>query len=168
MIGLVGHARAGKDTLAKALMRCLPGAERFAVSDGIAAYARAIGAMTDRVPAVLQDVGWSLRKDRQSVWLDTLYGAIDDRRPAWAIITGVRFHDEAEMIRAMGGRLVRVNRLEADGAEHVSGDRDRAHIVEAQIDSIACDQTVSIASGNLVMFDSAAEWLARELSGVAA
>jgi hypothetical protein len=163
VLGLCGHARAGKDTLAKALMKRLPGAERFAVSDGIAAYARAIGAMQDRVPSVLQDVGWSLLRDRPGVWLDVLYGAMNDRRPTWAIVTGVRFDTEAAMIRGMGGSLVRVTRLEPGGEEYVTNDRNVKHIVESGIDGLVCDQQVRIVSGRLAGFDDAAEMLTRWL-----
>lgn len=164
VVGFVGRSRAGKDTLAQAIVRLRPGAERFGFSDAIAAYARVSGQMTVRDPVVLQRVGWAARQSRPTVWLDALYGAISDRRPPLALITGVRFEDEAEMVRAMGGTLVRVVRQMPDGSEYVSPDRPADHPVERQVDQLECRHAVMINDQNLGMFDRAAEWLLDELS----
>src|SRR5574343_730126 len=136
VIGITWRARHGKDTLAIGLLSNIPGAERFAFSDGLSAYCRAIGKMTARDPRVLQDEGTRLRNERESVWLDVLYGAIQDRAPRIAIVTGVRFPNEARMIRDMGGVIIKVIRYTDDGRLFCASDRDLNHPSEAAIDAI--------------------------------
>src|SRR5262245_48625388 len=149
VIGITGSARHGKDTLASFLLQLVPGAERFAFSDAISAYARVSGRMTNRDPSVLQEIGWLMRLQRPSVWLDALYGTICDRCPSLAVITGVRFTDEAQMIRQMGGKLVRVVRVEPDGSPFVDPARDPAHPTESEISSIMVDAELVAASGDI-------------------
>ena len=157
VLGLCGAARHGKDQLARLLCELVPGAERFALSDGIAAFARAHGWMTKRDPRTLQEVGWELRQARPGAWLEVLYGAIDDRRPPLAIVTGIRFADEAALVRQMGGQLLRVVRLEADGRPFVDQDRDPAHPVERQIATLSVDAEIVARSGDLEALRAAAQ-----------
>lgn len=164
VLGLVGHARAGKDTLAQALIKLRPGAERFGFSDAISVYARASGQMAARDPVVLQKVGWAMRQARPSVWLDALYGTISDRAPALAIVTGVRFEDEAALIRAMGGSLVRMIRMLPNGSHYVSPDRPHDHPVEREIDRLYCEREIIINDGNFPMIDRSAAWLLDDLA----
>jgi hypothetical protein len=146
VIGLCGHARHGKDETARLLLRLCPGAERFAFSDALAVEARVHHGMTTRDPRTLQDVGMDMRESHPGVWLDALYGAIEDRRPELAVITGVRFPDEAAMVRAMGGQVIRVVRLGPDGRRYVSPDRPAAHRAEAEIDGLAADGEITAAT----------------------
>lgn len=162
VVGICGHARHGKDALALALLRVCPGAERFAFSDAIAAYARVTGVMTARDPRVLQEVGWAMRQRSPDVWKLALYWAIVDRAPRLAIVTGVRFLDEASLIRQMGGQIVRVRRVLADGSAFVDADRDRDHPVEREIEAIGFDLHVTVREGELARLDEyAAQLVAR-------
>jgi hypothetical protein len=149
VLGITGHARAGKDTLAQMILRVVPGAERFAFSDGLAAYCRATRQMSARDPRVLQRVGMSLRDADALVWLDVLYGAIADRRPPLAVVTGVRFENEARMIREMGGDVIRVVRRNADGSMYVSDDRPNDHPAEQAVDRVVASSHVDAASGDV-------------------
>lgn len=135
IIGITGHARHGKDELARALIRLLPGAERFALSDAVAAYGRAQGLMTHRNPAILQRIGTHLRETDPDVWARCLYFALEDRRPEIAVITGVRYPNELAMIRGAGGRLVAVSRPEAPPLV----DRDPTHPVEQSIATVMAE-----------------------------
>lgn len=132
VVGITGRARHGKDELARALLRHITGAERFAFSDAVAAVARSLQLMGHRDPRVLQDVGTRLRQVEPETWLRCLYHAIQDKAPGVAIITGVRYPNEAAMIREMGGHLVAVERPYAPALT----DRDPAHPVEQQIDQL--------------------------------
>lgn len=142
VVGITGHARHGKDTFAKMLIAEVPGAERFAFSDAVAAHARATGEMDARDPRVLQIVGNRERERDPDVWLRCLYRSIEDRMPRLAVVTGVRFPNEVEMIRAMGGSVIKIERaLDASHASRfVATDRDMAGPTERQIDTIAVDQ----------------------------
>lgn len=160
VIGLTGAARHGKDSAAKVLLKLLPGSERFALSDALSAYCRVHHGMVKRKPALLQDVGMAMRESRPGVWLDALYGALQDRQPEIAIVSGVRFPDEAAMIRAMGGTLVRVIRQEPTGQPYVAEDRDPSHRAEAEIDALDVDAVITATSGDLIGLERAvAGWL---------
>jgi hypothetical protein len=133
VIGITGAARSGKDELAKAILRAVPGAERFAFSDAVASIARARYDMATRNASLLQEIGTLYRGTRgPNIWLDCLYGAIADRLPRVAIVTGVRYPNELELIAAMGGALVGVRRA---GRPPLT-DRDPAHEVESHIDRL--------------------------------
>lgn len=153
VIGLVGHARHGKDEAARVLARLVAGARRYAFSDAISIYARLQHGMTQRDPVVLQDVGYQVRLDRPSAWLDAVYWQIHDHSPDLAIITGARFEDEVQMIRDMGGLIIKVYRVNEDGSEFVSGDRDRKHAVERDIDSLHHDGLVRNVTGKKPLFE---------------
>lgn len=127
VVGITGAARHGKDELAKALLRRIAGAERFAFSDAVAVEARANGWMTTRDAAVLQRVGTRYREVfDEDVWVKCLHGAIEDRRPAVAIVTGLRYPNELAWLRAVNGTLIGIIR---DYAPPLV-DRDPSHPVE--------------------------------------
>jgi hypothetical protein len=163
VLGISGKSRHGKDSLAQEIIKLRPGAERFGFSDAISVYARVSGEMSERDPVVLQRVGWAMRQTKPTVWLDALYGTISDRRPALALVTGVRFKDEVELIRAMGGTLVRIVRILPDRSEYVSPDRPADHPVEQQIDGLYCEREIVINDRNLAMIANAAAWLLADL-----
>jgi hypothetical protein len=132
VIGITGHARHGKDTLAQALMAVRPGAERWALSDAVAVVARVYHGMGARDAWTLQTVGTAMRMIDPSVWLRCVHGAIADKRPPLAVITGVRYPDEAQMVRDMGGVIVGIGRASAPALI----DRDPSHVVESHIDQL--------------------------------
>jgi hypothetical protein len=132
VVGITGAARHGKDELARALVSVVPGAERFAFSDAVAAVARAEGRMVARDARVLQAVGTERRRARPSVWLECLEGAIRDRRPVLAVVTGVRYPDEFALIESLGGVVVGVVR---PGAPALT-DRDAGHEVESHVPAL--------------------------------
>jgi hypothetical protein len=133
VVGITGAARSGKDELARAIIRNYPGAERFAFSDGVAAIARARYFMGARDAGLLQQIGTLYRSTRGTeVWLRCLYGAIADRRPRLAVVTGIRYPNELDLIRALGGMLVGIVR---PGRPPLT-DRDPAHEVESHVDGL--------------------------------
>jgi hypothetical protein len=67
--------------------------------------------MTQKDAPLLQRLGLEAREHDPEVWLRAVYWAIEDARPAIAVITDVRFENEAEFVRGMGGTLVRVSRV---------------------------------------------------------
>ena len=163
VLGITGRARAGKDTLAREIIRRIPGAERFAFSDGVAAVERAVpwlaDPMTTRDPRRLQARGELERQKDPYVWLRVTYGAIQDRRPVLAIITGLRTPAEVDLVRGMGGLVVRVRR-EGPQGHYVATDRDPDHPIERQIESLAATYEVIIQDGHAdTMMPSAATWV---------
>ena len=136
VLGLTGAARHGKDTAAAAVAACVPGAKLYALSDAISVVCRVFHGMTRRDPGLLQRVGFDQRLLTPSVWLDALYWKIDEDRPSLAIITGVRFPDEADMVHLMGGTVIRVRRVTDHGLPYQATDRNLAHPVEQSMSGI--------------------------------
>ncbi len=167
VLGICGAARAGKDELAKALIRQVPGAERLAFSDPMAAVARVCHGMTKRHPETLQHLAMLYRDQRPGVWVDAVYGAIQDRRPPLAIVTGLRFPGDAQLVRDLGGPIVRVVRVCAHGDEPAP-DRDPSHRAEAEEADIVADCEIALCSGQVDRFAHAAallaDWLAQRTS----
>jgi hypothetical protein len=128
LIGFAGAAGAGKDSAAKALM--LNGAERRAFADPIRRLLYALNPYVDdcacrlvdlvhdegwesakrstpEVRRMLQELGSEVRKTANpNYWIDLTLTDL----PAFAVITDVRFSNEAEAIRALGGIIVQINR----------------------------------------------------------
>jgi hypothetical protein len=153
VIGLGYRAQHGKDQAAAILARRLGcDVQRFAISDAIAVVARVSHGMTSRDPKTLQDVGYAERQRRPGVWLETLYGAIADRRPRLALVTGIRFPDEAQLVKDMSGATIRVTRVNADGSPFVAPDRPADHPTEHGLDGYPFDYTIVNVSGELEAF----------------
>lgn len=141
VVGITGRARHGKDELARALVRQIPGAERFAFSDALSAVARTLQLMDRRDAHVLQQLGTRLRDVDPDTWVRCLYHQLEDKRPSVAVITGIRYPNELAMIRQMGGTLVAVERPQAPALT----DRDPHHPVEQQIASLMAEADVCIS-----------------------
>lgn len=144
VVGITGAARHGKDELARALMRHIAGAERFAFSDAVAVVARINGLMTTRDAAALQKVGTRYRETvGPEAWVRCLHGAIEDRRPQLAVVTGIRYQNELDWLRDVHGTLVGVVR---PGAPALT-DRDPSHPVEQGVADLLrhADATFTIA-----------------------
>jgi len=128
LIGFAGAAGAGKDSAAKVLIRA--GAERRAFADPIRRLLYALNPYVDNcacrlvdlihdegwesakrstpeVRRMLQELGSEVRKTAQpTYWIDLTLADL----PALTVVTDVRFPNEAEAIRALGGIIVQINR----------------------------------------------------------
>jgi ABC-type dipeptide/oligopeptide/nickel transport system ATPase component len=142
VIGIVGRAGHGKDEAAGAICRVIPDARRYTFSDAIAIYARIQCGMKKRDPKLLQEIGTGNRDANPDIWASMIYWQIHDHKPPLAVITGVRFREEARIIRRIGGTLLRVSRFNPDGTLFVLGDRDETHAAESEVDTIYCDDTI--------------------------
>ena len=130
ILGLTGLATAGKDTGAAALLPL--GFERVALADPMRDMLRALGVRDEHMNGPAKEspvphLGLSYRRLAQT--LGTEWGrALDPNlwckvarervyavlaRGAHVAVTDVRFDNEAEMLRAMGGRIVLVERPDA-------------------------------------------------------
>jgi hypothetical protein len=156
VIGLVGQSGHGKDEVAKMLIRNCPGTERFGFSDGISYRARLNGEMVERNPTFLQPISSGIAREH---FLNAMYYAISDRKPTVAVITGIRAPDEAELIRSMGGRIVRVRRVDREGRPYVNPDRDSTHPIEQMIPKIHADAEIVATSGDFVTLEMMAKQL---------
>lgn len=150
-IGFVGASRHGKDTAAKALLKAIPGSERFAFSDAVSTLARVRHGMVKRDPALLQAIGTGERAHRSTVWLDALYGLLCDREPETIIVTGLRYREEVDLVRCLAPQsiILRVTRMLPSGQPYVADDRDPNHPVEQGIVSLPADAEIVAQSGDV-------------------
>lgn len=153
LVGITGKARSGKDTFAKALIK--HGYQRIAFADAVKEVTALIAAepthlyfddvtkeeYTDALQMTrrqaLQKVGTEgIRKALgEDIWIRrALRLWVADGKPA-AVITDVRFDNEAEAILALGGHLVRIVRPDNDGLQGTAA----THASEAGVSSDLID-----------------------------
>jgi hypothetical protein len=68
------------------------------------------------------------------VWTRTLYWTIAEQAPLVAIISDVRFPNEAEMVKEMGGTLIQCIRRTQSGRQYVDPSRSATHPSETALD----------------------------------
>lgn len=134
IIGLCGKARSGKDTAANMLQTIKPTAGKVAFADPIRAAAKAMFDFTDEhlhgklkevvIPRygksprqIMQTLGteWGRDTIHEDLWLLIAEEKIDAFVGAgrWAIVTDVRFENEADFIRKKGGQIWHIRRGDA-------------------------------------------------------
>lgn len=156
MLLAFGHkARQGKDTAGEAvveyynrrresaaqhLMRdskfdaLYPPASIFKFADALYQVCREEYGMTEKDAPLLQKVGDGRREQfGKTYWIDKLSAKIDAFKGI-AVITDVRYTNEADWVNARGGHCINVRRLHPDGTPFVTTDRDPNFISEVQLD----------------------------------
>lgn len=126
IIGVSGKARSGKDSLFAFASK--DGYQRLSFAEELKARARRdLGLTVDHTDGWLKDASCSLlsghspreflidlgnlyRKYRPTFWVDIVLGKIKQAPTAKFMITDVRYPNEAEAIRKIGGLLIRLER----------------------------------------------------------
>ena len=163
LIGLTGYAQSGKDTVAQFLVNKY-GYRRIAFADKIRDFLYDLNPQikvgydgvsnirilvdndgwdtTKQIPQVrqlLQDIGVSARNIfGENFWVDQ---ALESIKPGEkVVVTDVRFNNEADHVKLMGGQIWRIRR---PGVTSVN-----SHISETQMDGYKVDQ-IFLNSGSL-------------------
>lgn len=144
LIGLIGKARSGKDTAASALI-AERGFTRVAFADPVRALALSIDPLIPapdvhhRLSTLVRFYGWEVCKDsfpevrrilqhvgngyRENVsptaWTDMARPVLTNRTGP-IVVTDVRYRNEADLIRDLGGDLIRIVRPGTQAGTHVS------------------------------------------------
>ena len=118
-IGLIGLAGSGKDTAAKALKELY--FQRVAFADQVKNIAFDFGwnGLKDkRGRKLLQDLGMAGRAYKESIWIDYVH----EETVGFGnhVFTDVRFQNEADYIRGLGGIIVRIVRPGIISGNHES------------------------------------------------
>lgn len=139
IIGLSGFARSGKDTVAETLVKeC--GYERVAFADAIRDILYAMNPQVggDRLVPLVDEYGWDVAKAKEEVrellqslgysarrvigdgvWIEAALRNLDPDKNY--VIADVRFQNEAETIRMLGGEIWRVERPDVTAVNtHIS------------------------------------------------
>jgi hypothetical protein len=149
VIGLGHKARQGKDTAAQILCGALPGrVQRFSFADDLYAVCRVLHGMTAKDAPLLQRVGCAERERDPHVWIRSVYGKILDARPGYAVITDVRFENEMDFVRQLGGECWRVDRVLSSGARFVDPSRPANHPSEIALDGARWDRVIENPDGD--------------------
>lgn len=151
IIGLLGPARAGKDTICilMALDRPLT---RLAFADGVKEeVADAIGMPVsfieehkERLRPLLQYWGTELRRDLfdRDYWVKRLLAKLAHVHTGLVVVTDVRFPNEARALAERGARLIRVLRGPANTDSHSS----ETWVQSAEARALAPDEVVNDGS----------------------
>ncbi len=138
VIGLGHKARNGKDSTACVFQDFFGSqARRYAFADALRAICRVDHGMTVKDAKLLQRVGTDVYRNvrGENVWVDALYWTIAEQQPLVAIITDVRFFNEAQMVKDMGGSIIKCVRRCQDGSQFIDPSRDKTHRSETELDS---------------------------------
>lgn len=140
VVGLGHKARQGKDTLARFMVieagRRGYYAKQYHFAAGVYSLAKRLG-MKDKDPKVLQALGTDvMREINLATWVDDMLDNFNRDNPTLAIITDVRFPNEANFIKGYEfSLLVRVDRYNVTGSRFIADDRDPNHVSETALDS---------------------------------
>ena len=129
IIGLSGYARSGKDTVAGMLIG-LHGYENRAFADGVREFLLHLNPILEdghRLNELIYDYGWEYAKARTEVrrllqelglgvrnffgentWVDRAMAGVSSSQKV--VFTDVRFPNEADMIKSLGGEVWRIQR----------------------------------------------------------
>jgi len=159
LIGITGKAGSGKDTVADYLVR-EHGFIKYSLAAPLKAMLKAIGVpcetqeekaainpifgVTNRYMAQSLGTEWMRECIAQDGWLRLARRFIDTQRelsrlsedgtPGGVVVADIRYDNEAQMIRSMGGTIWRIERGSAD----IAG----AHVSEAGIDPALVDRWI--------------------------
>ena len=120
-----------------------------------------------QVPEVrrfLQVLGTEAVRDHlgENAWVDALdlsIGRAGD--PVNVVITDVRFPNEAEYVKDMGGTMLRISRLNVDGTPFDNG-LSKDHPSEAHIASLPVDYDLIARTGELAKVFAAVDFIATD------
>lgn len=160
IIGIGSRARNGKDTAGEAikahydyqnsLLRThgLAGGTKVSIVKFAAALydeARIEYGMTTKDPILLQNIGMARRAEDPDYWVKRAFQSVPTGTHI-VVITDVRFKNEAEAIKAKGGHLIEVVRLNQDGTRYYADDRPRDHQSETELDGYNWDHYIKTKS----------------------
>ena len=155
IIGFTGYARSGKDTAAKTLLETQH-FQRIAfadairttllslnplISDGlrlaeiVSQYDWEVAKSYPEGRRLLQTLGVEMRLNDPDIWVKAAFKGLQLDHPASkVVVTDVRFPNEADYIRKLGGHIIRVVR---PGYGPIND-----HISERAMDEYECDLTL--------------------------
>lgn len=150
LIGLSAKARYGKDETVEHMTRLLAPdlvVRRVAFADGVREEARELwgwnGVKDAAGRTLLQEIGAHRRAEDPEYWIKRAFSKIDlgFSRTIW-MIPDVRYVNEANRVRELGGEVWRIERRGRDGHPFVNGLSaiQQTHPSETDLDNYPFDQ----------------------------
>ena len=103
--------------------------------------------MTEKDAPLLQRAGSERRLENPNYWIDRVFEQIDSVKPKIAVITDLRYENEAYAVATRGGVTIRVSRLNEDGTPFVATDRPANHPSEIDLDGYRFDHYIQAYTG---------------------
>ncbi len=154
LLGLVGKKKSGKDTFCKILQGfsaariiSLP-VLRLAFADQVkdelclelGVSREHLEKYKEKFRPLIKDKGMEGRKKDPKYWINIVDKLIEEyensKKICVCVITDVRFVNEAEYVKSLGGKTVRIRR------EDIKEDTEDTHISETELEQIQCDYAV--------------------------
>ncbi len=172
LIGLGNKARQGKNYVANYMQEAIPEIKQYSFADELKKHCKAnhdelvpqwqLWKQTKQQPiakddpiygytAILQWFGTEvMRKRSPDHWVHVIADRITLESPEIAIVTDVRFPNEAAWIKNHDGYLVEVIRVNNDGTRYLDPNRDANHPSETALDDYSgWDFILRCKSGDL-------------------
>ena len=151
VIGLGHKARQGKDSAAYAIQDyarrfSLPEVRIFKFASALYQECEEHHGMIGKDAPLLQRVGLERRKQNENYWVERLKFSMGNFKGI-AVITDVRFKNEASFIKADGGFLVNVTRISDNGTPFIATDRPADHPSETELDDYNWDAYIKTKTG---------------------
>jgi len=177
-----GHkARQGKDTAGQGVydyyekkrqlairhgLRVIPGVGIYRFAEALYEEARRDYGMTEKDAPLLQRIGSERRTEDSEYWVKKVFQKIAQDHPHIAIITDLRYQNEAWAVKANNGYTVKVERLNEDGTPYFATDRPANHQSEIDLDNYNFDYYIKAKTGQVAWVEQQAITLAEMLRGL--
>ena len=181
LIGVGNRARQGKDVFCEAIishynsLRAIaeqhgvishaPYAQQFRFAKALYQECRQLYGMKEKDAPLLQRVGQERRAQDELYWVNKVFQQIDSYKPDIALISDVRYENEARHIQQHGGFLVGVFRMNQDGTRYIADDRPADHPSETELDNWNWDYRLVARTGDAVLLGEQAITLVEYLRG---
>lgn len=154
IIGIGNKARHGKDTAAEAIVDYYsdlrdsakkhglkvkhPNVTQFRFAEALYEECRTLYGMKEKDGPLLQNVGAARRDEDPEYWIKKVFDQIIPSIDI-AVISDVRYKNEATAIKKANGFLINVQRLNEDGSPFIASDRPATHPSETELDGYNWD-----------------------------
>jgi hypothetical protein len=170
LLAFGNKARQGKDTAGEAVrdyyqqkrdlalrhgLRVIPSVGLYKFAAALYEEARQLHGMVEKDAPLLQRIGSERRAEDPEYWVKKCFKTITDEKPHIAIITDVRYLNEAAAIKAVGGYVIRVSRWTKEGFQYIAEDRPADHPSEVELDDYNFDYEIVAKTGQ-------AAWVAQQ------
>jgi len=162
LFGLGSKARQGKDTAGEAIVNHFndrrhlqvqhglkvtsPEARIFKFADALYRVCREEYGMVGKDAPLLQKIGDGRRNEfGLTYWIDQLEATMKNF-DGIAVITDMRYINEADWVKSKDGFTVQVSRVNENGSQFISNDRDQNFPSEVQLDNYNFDAYIKSKS----------------------
>lgn len=174
LIGLGNKARQGKNFVANYMREAFPSLQEYAFANELKKYClenhdklvdefyrvNSMHPMKNLLywkddpiygcTTILQWYGTYKRQENPDFWIKLVAEKLNREKPDVAVITDVRFPNEADFVKFENGFLVQVIRFKEDGTQFLDPGRDPNHISETALDDyMGWDYIIRVKDGDL-------------------